>query len=153
MENEIIEFRASKMSMQTTEKADIKNMLEKTFSDISVNSESSFYHDPEVSNLREKLRELKSDQKFRYFIKLNDLDPCKILSMTDAELGIPNVIKRSLTKDSIDTIGSIDDDIELTIEDYAKFSYIISRLLDLEEKLRLKTEEQYNSILEHQISR
>lgn len=42
---------------------------------------------------------------------------------------------------------------DLTMEDYAKFSFIIWRLLELEEKYRLKTEEQYNAILEQQMDR
>ncbi|CAI2364390.1 unnamed protein product [Moneuplotes crassus] len=129
---------------------EIKKMIEESLSE--ADSEASFRssQDLEVANVRKQLRGLKSEVKFKYFLKINDLDPVKILSMPNADpmqkAGMENLSFDSLNDSSIEPI-------ELTLEDYAKFSYLICRLLELEEKYRLKTEEQYNAILEQQMDR
>lgn len=129
-------------------------MIEDTLSEAGNDSEQSFYKDKEVVNLKKKLNKLKNNDKFRYFLKLNELDPVKILSMPNEESSPNLLLDITPRKESIDPVSdSLLEGIDLDLEDYVKFSYIICRLLECEEKHRLKTEEQYYQILEQQLSR
>lgn len=132
LETELNKVKLSTIKTHTHVGSDeLKTMLNNTINELTPTPESSFCSDAEMNNLRKKL---------------NDLDPAKILSMIDTKLGIPAGMTRPSKDGKHGQNNPFEDKIELTIEEYAKFLYIICRLLELEEKLRLKTVEQRNVI-------
>ena len=104
---------------------ELKKMIEESLNEINNESDHNFYREKEIVNLKKKLKQLKNDEKFRYFLKLNDLDPVKILSMPNEESKLNSQLVRCSTKESLDTITeSVFENIELRLDDYVMFSYI-----------------------------
>ena len=101
-------------------------MIEESLNEINTESDHNFFKDNEIVNLKKKLKQLKNDEKFRYFLKLNDLDPVKILSMPNEENKLNSQLVRCSTKESLETFtDSVFENIELRLDDYVMFSYII----------------------------
>ena len=73
--------------------------------------------------MKKQLKGLKSESKFKYFLKLNELDPVKILSMPNENPLQNSPSFKTLNSESFNE--SLVENIELNLEDYAKFSYII----------------------------
>ena len=73
--------------------------------------------------MKTQLKELKSDIKFWSFLRVNELDPVKILSMPNEHLIHNNIGKSNLSFESY-TEYSIEN-VALNLEDYAQFSFII----------------------------
>jgi len=146
MEQEVNEETTVEKKLLST--MEIKKMIETSLNDSAYESETSFYKDKDVQSLKYRLKQLKDDDKFKHFIRLNELDPSKILSMPNEDNGILSELQKSPDRDYADHDNDSESGhAELSLEDYIKFSYIICRLLDWEEKHRLKTEEQYYQIL------
>lgn len=135
LENEIFSLQQMTPEPNFPSTAEIKKMIEESLSEAEYSSDQSFYKDKEVVSLRKTLEQLRNDDKFRYFIKLNDLDPVKILSMPQSEES--KSLSRSATRDRLEPYSDpLPEPTDLSLPDYVKFSYIICRLLECEEKHR-----------------
>jgi hypothetical protein len=79
----------------------------------------------DTGSVHKQLKLLRNDDKFRYFLRINELDPVKILSMP-SEPVLSNGLTRTFTKSSLEGLNdSILESTDLSYEDYVKFSFII----------------------------
>ena len=108
-----------------------------------------------TTKLQQMLKELIKNEKFYGFLKINDLDPVKFFSISERVSNwilsdTQTTLQKQTSWSTLQTNSSFAD-LNLNIDEFFKFSYILARRLEKEEYERLKTEEQYQRILETQI--
>lgn len=152
---------------------ELKKLIENSFNEYKYfGKKEPFSPEESSSKLKKMLRDLTFNDRFLSFLKINDLDPTKFFSgvLQDTKTSLEQRLQPSSTTHTLNRLSiSVDDnisqrrsscslkssaslgDLNLSMAEYFEFSYILARRLEKEEYERLKTEEQYQMILQKQI--